>query len=385
MSLCITFGSGGNAGPFLLDGWATPDNGFNWTLGLHSALRVCLPNSEGNLFLEISLSPHTEPDGRARRLQVSVNKKVVGEDYIRGEGILGYKIPAGDEENLLIEIKTNPTRSLAELGLGSDPRLLGFMVRELRLVRIPIKPLVDITVLPPLRIPSEAEALHRTISSYTGGLDPRALSLKFESLGHNCEFGLFQRHLHAEPIGLLRFAGITLDALVSGLRSGFEGVGDEIVVRTHPTNNGLEEFLVYDDRYRFGLHSERTTAEATAEEVLIEHRGRLVFARRRFATLLRTGDHLFIFQRRGQITRAHALVVVNLLQSFGPCALLYVDQDPRLPSGAVEQVDYGLFHGKLDRMAPADNVGELDLLGWLSLCANAYKLWQSWRKAIRQV
>jgi len=369
------------SGPRLLDGWAEPEGHFTWSLGTRSSLRVAVPAGTGDAFLELAVNPHTEPDGPPRRLTVLVNGTVVGEDHIRGEGILGYRLPHEATGDVLVEIDTNPARSLRQLGLGDDARPLGFMLKDLRIVRVPARPRADVTVLPPLHIPAARDEMGRTIAALTGGLDPRGLTLCFEGLGHNCEFGLLQRHLGAEPIGLLRFAGITLDNLVHGLRRGFAGVGDELVVRTHPTHNGREEFLVYDDRYRIGLHSFRTTADTTAEEVKAEHTQRLHFARRQFARWLATGERLFLFQRPGQITRAHALVVANLLQGFGPNALLYVDQDPRLPSGAVEQVGYGLFHGKLDRMAPAEDVGDLDILGWLSLCANAHRLWLSYRKS----
>jgi hypothetical protein len=379
VSVCLQFGSFGNAGPHLVSGWAKPEESHTWSLGTSSKLRVTLPDGPGDAFLELAVNPYTEP-GAQRRLTVTVNGTQVGEDHIGGEGILGYRLPPDAAGELLIEIATDPARSLAELGFAPDSRPLGFMLRELRLIRLPHRPRADVTVLPPQKIPPARDAMGQAIASLTGGLDPRGLSLQFEGLGHNCEFGLFQRHLGAEPIGLLRFAGITLDNLVRGMRTGFEGVGEEVVVRTHPTHDNLEEFLVYDERYRIGLHSFRTNADSTAEQVKTEHTQRLIFARRQFARWLKTGERLFLFQRPGQITRAHALVLVNLLQGFGPNALLYVDQDSRLPSGAVEQVGHGLFHGKLDRMAPADDVGDLDLLGWLSLCANAYRLWQAHRK-----
>ncbi len=356
-----------------------PDDGFTWSLGTRSGLRLELPDGAGEAFLELAVNPFTEPGGPPRRLTVLANGHKVGEDHIRGEGTLAYRLPQASG-SLLVEIDTNAVRSPAELGVGSDPRRLGFMLRELRITRVPARPRADITVLPPFPVPAEPAAMAQAIAAATGGLDLRGLTLCFEGLGHNCEFGLLQRHLHAEPLGLLRFAGITLDNLVAGLRTGFAGAGDEVVVRTHPAHGGREEFLVYDDRYRIGLHSFRTTDESTEAEVRAEHQQRLRFAGRQFRRWLNTGERLFLFQRPGQITRAHAQVVINLLQGFGPNALLYVDNDPRLPSGAVEQVGYGLFHGKLERMAPADDIGNLDMLGWLSLCVNAWRLWQAHRQ-----
>jgi hypothetical protein len=49
-----------------------------------------------------------------------------------------------------------------------------------------------------------------------------------ESLGRNCEFGYLQRHLGAEPIGLLRWAGAPMEAVIAGLESDFRGIGDRM-------------------------------------------------------------------------------------------------------------------------------------------------------------
>ena len=48
--------------------------------------------------------------------------------------------------------------------------------------------------------------------------------MRFESLGDNCEFGLFQRMCNAEPLGLFRFAGGYLPEIIRGLNSGFSGL-----------------------------------------------------------------------------------------------------------------------------------------------------------------
>ncbi len=48
----------------------------------------------------------------------------------------------------------------------------------------------------------------------------------FESLGRNCEFGFVQRLSGAEPMGLLRFAGMSFDALVQALNTRFAGIAE---------------------------------------------------------------------------------------------------------------------------------------------------------------
>jgi hypothetical protein len=375
----LSFGLGGDGVAQLREGWSAPEDGFCWSVGTRSTLALPVAAGAGEAFLELSVNPYRAPDGPPRRLRLSVNGVRIGEDALHGEGIVAYRLP--DEAmrpvgEVLLVLETGAAPSPKELGLGGDSRNLGFMLRDLRVVWTDRQRRADATALPPVRLPDGDDARIAAMRALVG-LSPRELTLCFESLGHNCEFGILQQHLGAEPIGLLRFAGVTMNNLVEGLRRGFAGVGDEVVVRTHPTRSGRLEYIIHDDRYGIGLHSFCTTDDASADEVRAKHQNRLVFAGRRFANVLASGKRLFVFQRRGQITRSQALVVLNLLQGFGPNALLYVDTEPGLPSGAVEQVGYGLFHGRLDRLAPADDIGDLDIAGWLSVCANAWRLWRA--------
>jgi hypothetical protein len=378
----LAFGRGGDGVARLSDGWSQPEDGFCWSLGTRSTLRMPFPAGDGEAFVELSVNPFRAPGGPPRRLRLSADGICIGEDVLHGEGIVAYRLPAALRPggDLKLALETDPAPSLAELGLGGDARKLGFMLKTVSVVRVAQRPRADATALPPIPLPQQDDARVGALRTLTG-LSPRDLLLCFESLGHNCEFGMLQRHVGAEPMGLLRFAGVTMNALVSGLQRGFEGVGDEVVVRTHAMETGGEEYIVYDDRYGIGLHSFETTATATADQVRIDHEKKLTFAAGRFKKVLKDGTKCFVFQRTGQITRSQALVVANLLQGFGPNALLYVDTEPGLPSGAVEQVGYGLFHGRLDRMAPAGNIGNLDILGWLSICANAWRLWQKMQTA----
>ncbi len=359
ISTRLAFGRDGNARPLMLKGWAPPEEGFCWTIGAGAALRLPMPAGGGERYLELHINPFTHPVAMPRRLIVRVNGQVVGDDAIAGEGTASYRLPPapGNAENLLIELQHDVGKSPAAYGLGTDTRTLGFMVRRLAVVHVPPSPQADITALPPLPLPEEPHAREQAVLAATG-LTSHLLALSFESLGHNCEFGMFQKRLDVTAISLLRFAGITLDDLVAGMDHGFEGAGEDVFVGTHPY---------------FGV------SQATPEEVRAAHGARLRFARRQFAETLLEGSRLFVFQRPGAILRARALPLLHRLQHFGPNALLYVDQESGLPPGAVEQVGHGLYHGKLAHLAPAEDAGNLDFAGWLSLCVNAYRLWNPYR------
>ena len=378
----LTFGRDGNSRACQVGGFAPPEDGFTWSTGQHSRLHVTAPAGE-DVLLELALNPFVVP-GRleAQRLAVEVNGVRVADEHLRGEGTVAWRVPARSlraDGRMDIVLRHEEAQTPAALGVNPrDTRVLGFMLRTLRVLSVPPAPPADVTVLPPRAWPADRAAMMREAAGATG-LAPDALALCFESLGHNCEFGRAQQHMGADPLGMLRWAGITLDDLLAGLRCGFEGVGEEVVVRTGPAANGAREYLVHDDRHRIGLHTCRLTTEASPEQIRAEHGGRLRFLHRHFLEWLRSGERVFVFQRVGQMTQSQARPLLALLRSYGPNSLLYVDETPGMPSGAVAQLEDGLFYGRLDRLAPADALDTLDLPGWLSLCVNTHLLWRARR------
>ena len=380
----LMFGRDGNSHASQQEGFAAPEDGFTWSVGHNSRLRVVAP-AEADTVLELALNPFVVP-GRldAQRLVVDVNGVRVADERLRGEGTVAWRVPAQalrPDGQMDIALRHEEARSPAELGVNpGDKRVLGFMLRTLRVLSVPPSPPADVTVLPPRVWPADRQAMLQAVQAETG-LAPHELAMCFESLGHNCEFGLVQRHLGAEPHGLLRFAGIALDDLLAGLERGFAGVGEAVVVRTVPAGNGGTEYLICDDRYRIGLHTFGSTADGTAEQVRAKHGGRLQFLAGHFREWLRNGERVFVVQRPGQLTRSQALALLVRLRSFGPNGLLYVDTEPGMPSGAIEQIEHGLFHGRLDQLAPAEEAGLSDLPGWLSLLANVHTLRQAARPA----
>ncbi len=382
----LTFGRTGNSLACERDGFAPPEDGFTWSVGDGSRLEIAAPPAGPgqDLLLELCLNPFTVP-GRldSQRLVIAVNGVRVADEALQGEGTVAYRVPARAlraDGRLDVTLRHDQACSPATLGVNpGDTRRLGFMLRSLRVLPVPQAAPADVTVLPPRAWPVGRDAMMAAVIAATG-VAPGDLAMCFESLGHNCEFGLVQSHMGAEPLGMLRFAGITLDDLLAGLRSGFAGVGEDVVVRDAPAAGGGREYLVHDDRYRIGLHTFRLTGEALPEQIRAEHGGRLRYLHRHFQEWLRSGDRIFVFQRVGQMTLSQARPLLALLRDFGPRnCLLYVDETPGMPSGAVAQLEDGLFYGRLDRLAPADALDTLDLPGWLSLCANAHLLWKARR------
>jgi hypothetical protein len=231
--------------------------------------------------------------------------------------------------------------------------------------------------MPPLSAENldSLERLEPRVRAITG-LSTADLQLQFESLGHNCEFGLMQRRCGAEPLGLLRFMSISPANLLHGLDFGFEGADDPAMARIYANPQGEQEWMLRLDRYDMHAHTFRRPADVDAETVRDDEVKKLVFKRRRFLEVLESGQKLFVYQRHEHITEAHALPVLNLLRSHGPNALLFVTAERSRPCGSVDRLAMDLYRGNIDSLAPIGSADKMNLPGWISICANAYRLWR---------
>ncbi len=384
----MRFGAGDEPGDGrLLEGWADPEDGFTWTLGLQSTFAiefVGTTDDSGCIMLELTLNPFMLPgDPIGQELTVLVNDVDVGGSEIRGEGTVSFVVPPDairrNDEWTVTLIHPEAKRP-AELGFNDDNRMLGFSLRKAAIVRADASPAVAQRPLPlpavPLPETQDASALKPALRDLTG-LIAEDLAASFESLGHNCEFGMMQRHCGVEPFGLFRFAGVTLEDLLSGLDQAFEGLGKLDQVEAFPTNGVRREFIIRDRHYNVQIHTLRFEDETTAEIVRREQSGQLRFFKRNFTEILETGEKLFVFQRPGQTLPSQMRPLLTRLRHYGPNGLLFVTDDPSRPPGTVEQLEYGLFRGYIDHFAPQEDVGQCNLRAWLSLCANARRLWSA--------
>jgi len=332
----ISFGIGGNSRAFSLEGWSGPEDGFTWSLGPRSALNVGLPASadpEGHFALELQLTPFTVPDHVAeQRVLVRVNGIPIGEEHLRAKCAVLYTIPprclalppVGGVKRLLVQLLHPNFARPADFGVNEDQRQLALMLRRLRVFRRPRRPVADITVLPPLQLPKHPRQLDQWLRAVTG-LDEASLLARFEQLQESVETGL------PLPLAALGPAG------------------------TPP------QPMCFDDLR--ALSSQRFAAGQTAV-------GATDAPYRDFIGRLQAGHLVYVVHRMGIISLSEARAFHLLLQDIRPNALLYLDQDPALPSGAVERVEHGLFHGKL-------NIADSAPGAWTALCVNTFRLWSA--------
>ena len=368
------FGTGGNAQGCLAGGWSVPEDGYIWTTGPQSRMILPFAAGHGVLVMEIGLKPFIAPPLLPRqRLIVTCNGVPTAAEVLAGDATLGLVVPdaaLAGATTLDIVLECPDAVAPAQVSESGDLRTLGFAVTELLLLwtepRAPFAP----RAMPPFPVEQDI------IRGLTG-LSIDALAMQFESLGRNCEFGLAQRQMGAEPLGLLRFSSVPPTRLLEALDRGFDGVETPATLTVYTKDESPRaEYLLRDATYGMNIHTDIGRDRATPAEILKIACRNLAFLRRKLAEDLAAAEKIFVFQNAGSASLSQALPLLNMLRSFGPNTLLYVTEGPPEQAGAVRQLDEDFLHGQVARLAPPEDVYDFDLPPWIAVCANAYRLWR---------
>jgi hypothetical protein len=380
-ALDFTFGLGGNAQPYQVSGWSFPEDGYTWAVGTESVLRAPLTPAQGDLLLDMTLRPFMIPPYRSsQRVGLRINGTLVGEERVQDDSALGFRIPAAlvaGRPDIEITLICPDALSPKDAAFGEDPRKLSVRLRDLLLIWADPEPAQAPIRLPPLPIGPDPKAPQTTelIRGFTGHA-PDDLMLQFESLGANCEFGLVQRALGAEPLGLLRFVGIDVQNLLSGLDFGFDGIDDPAHTRIYTDGGEDAGYVSVNDRYAVHRHSYQPASAMDEATFLQKELRKIAREREAFLEILESGQKLFVYQRQEGMAPAHVMPILNMLRSHGANALLFVTLNHTAPAGSVDLLGPDLYRGNIDRLAPIGNAVDSNIPAWISICANAYRLWR---------
>ena len=353
--LTLTFGEGGTEGNYLGNGWSGDEPNQRWMVGQNSEIWLDHAGADHDLVLELDFGVIVKPPELVvQRLLVGVRGTGIAHVMAGRGGTLGFHLPArlvaAPGPIRLLFVHPDFRRPMDLFG-DTDDRPLSFLVSALRLSRI----------------------LPRAIEAGATPLGTEALAAKFESLGDNCEFGLVQRAMGAEPLGLLRFSWIEITNLLRGLRTGFSGLGDpgtvEIVV-----DGKDQEYLVKENVYGMSYHTFQYEHQLSIETARIQQDTRLRFLKRKLLEDAANGEKIFVIKRVEPLRPEEVLPIYAALNELGPNWLLWVlPADPTHPSGMVEVLLPGLMRGYVDRFAPYNNAPDISLPAWTELCAAAWK------------
>ena len=207
-------------------------------------------------------------------------------------------------------------------------------------------------------------------------IEPDVLVKTFESLGDNCEFGLVQRYCYAEPLGLFRFAGSSLENLAKAMARRFEDYGadgDLELFRYEGHTDYDCRSLAYCD---FANHTGMHTWQIEPDLLLAREQKKIAYLKKRLISDMETPEKIFV--RKGGTSFERAVALFRVMRTYGPVTLLWVEHaDADHPPGTVECVEDGLLKGYMSRFAPYGNAHDLDLMCWLKLCCATLALTRS--------
>jgi hypothetical protein len=382
--LTISFAAAGNSLAYLGGGWARSEDAFTWGVGAESHLMFPRLAEADEYVLTLDVVPFVHaPKLPSQRLIVSVDETVVGSSEICRPSLLGYRIPVSltrRGERMVVTLQHPDAARPNDLSDIADDRSLAFALFEAKLFRVTNLSAAEQTRLPTglmLGSPHERSFgarcqvdLTEWATSRTGLTMPE-IALAFESLGENCEFGLFQRRCDAEPLGLLRFSSTFMRNLIRGIDNGFDGLGE--IDDIDPRLEGApREYMIHEKKFGLVYHTFVYEGQRSVWLMREQESARLKFLRRKFMEELEATDKIFVYKLGSGVSEAEILPLYMALNRYGEATLLWVVQAERdRPTGTVEVVMPGLLKGYIDRFAPEENAHDFSFDGWLQVCANA--------------
>ncbi len=212
------------------------------------------------------------------------------------------------------------------------------------------------TLLPDGSIAQEADPVTRR----------REMFLSMESIGDNCEFGGVQRKFGAEPLGLLRFASISVPDLICALEQRFEGMGSPETVRLEIIQS--KEYIIHD-AFNVSMHSFIHTYEIPHDRFLAQILRRTAFLQRKLISDLEEGAKLFVYKDRSGMSRADAERLHQAMRRYGrPHLLCVLLADAQYPAGFVQRIDDDFYLGYISRFAEAEGMADMEVDEWLTVC-----------------
>lgn len=217
-------------------------------------------------------------------------------------------------------------------------------------------------------IPATETPILEMSRTQTGLIEsPRDLFLHFESLGDNCEFGLVQRLVGAEPLGMLRWATIEPEQLVAALDAGFDGVGDLANVEVRVSEMG--EYIAGDLRWFLG-HTFVASNEMPRDRMALQVARRLQFLKAKLLADLREADKIFVYKTRsGELSDDWIADIHRALRAHGPVRLMCVRHPPTPERNAtVEVLADGLYLGYVADLGARPQKVRSYAADWIAIC-----------------
>ena len=210
-------------------------------------------------------------------------------------------------------------------------------------------------------------------SSQEVAIEQAEIAGSFESIGANCEFGVFQRFCGIEPLGLFRYSATTmasLDRLLTTNLSGFLGP-DDLTITIQPQDR---EYITMSKGYAdFNAHTLIDEHDMSLEVVTAQQLRKFGYLVEKFRRDLEEGAKIYL--RVGEERIEDIEMLQARLAAHGDNTLLWVNAsgDPAR-RGVVERIGPRILHGTIAHYATFEGGPRLDLQGWMMVCRRAIAL-----------
>jgi hypothetical protein len=177
--------------------------------------------------------------------------------------------------------------------------------------------------------------------------EDRRLLYQFESLGKDCSLGAVQRAYGAEPLGLLRFAGIGVESVIAAIRNRFRGVGAPEFTRLIASDT--KEYYSSDTRYGMSSHTFMYEEDVAFERFFEQQCKKISFLARNILEKLAEGEKIFVVHAIPESLSTQKLqTLLSAIREIGRSSLLYLRApSPDLPAGQLTTRDDGIMEGSV--------------------------------------
>jgi Sulfotransferase family len=362
----LIFGLNGNSAQYQGQGWGAAEDGFTWTTALESRLEFPRPQTPADYLLRLFVRPFlSEARVPVQRLTVAANGVALGTAAIAADiavvecdmrwTVLERHSTAA--VSLLLPDAARPSEVLGE----RDDRLLGLRFERVELVAASA---------------ATSEGDHPWAGDGESHGELRALMVNFQNIGENCEFGFVQRRCGVDPTELLRFSSSPIPRLLAALKSEFAELGDPDQISIELSENGYE-YMVHEEKYGFVYHAWVLAGEMTPAEVHRREVARLPSLVHSMIEDLRNSAKILVYHGLTRLAEPDVVNLLEALRSYGPNTLLWVElADEEHPPGTVEWAAPHLLKAFIERFAPVDDPNDMSLDTWVTICRQAYRLWE---------
>jgi len=206
----------------------------------------------------------------------------------------------------------------------------------------------------------------------------RSVYQKTLSLGRDCEFGMVQREMGAEPISLFRWGTLTFESFIRLLENDFVGFAsnDSAFLQYENTEN-FDEFWFHDGNYGAKIHThfnaKNIDLDDTYESLLEKSKEHFLFLVRKLREELQDGEKLFVYKSGNEMSLADAFQLSKTMTTYGNNKLLIV-MPQGYNSAEHEILSESLHLGRLSKFWVDAQKESIQFREWNNIVQKSYNI-----------